>query len=205
MKRTIYSPHPSIAYAQAIVASMKVKSGRTLEEWIAFVRKSGPATEEARRMWLQEKHGLGMNYSWWIAARTVGKGEEDTDPEKYLEAAERYVEEMFAGSKAGLRPIYEKLLETAFSIAEDVKVCPCQTIVPIFRRHVIAQIKPSTRTRIDFGLALGKRSGKLPKRLIDTGGAAKKDRITHRIEVTSVDDLDGDLVRWLKTAYDLDA
>ncbi|PYT26441.1 MAG: hypothetical protein DMG57_21500 [Acidobacteria bacterium] len=44
----------------------------------------------------------------------------------------------------------------------------------MYRNHVFAQIKPTTRTRIDFGLALKDR--KTPNRLIDTGGFVKKDR-----------------------------
>jgi len=56
-----------------------------------------------------------------------------------------------------------------------------------------------------LGLALAKYKGKLPKRLIDTGGLAKKDRITHRMELKAVEEIDGDLQQWLKTAYDLDA
>ncbi len=45
---------------------------------------------------------------------------------------------------------------------------------------------------------------KTPKRLIDTGGYAKKDRITRRIEVRSTADIDDELKRWLKKAYELD-
>jgi hypothetical protein len=60
---------------------------------------------------------------------------------------------------------------------------PCQTIVPLHRNHVFAQIKPSARTRIDFGFAL--QDTKATGRLIDTGGYAKKGRITHRIPITS--------------------
>jgi Domain of unknown function (DUF5655) len=45
----------------------------------------------------------------------------------------------------------------------------------------------------------------LPKRLIDTGGIAKGDRITHRIEVTSLEEIDDGLKKWLRVAYDLDA
>jgi hypothetical protein len=45
----------------------------------------------------------------------------------------------------------------------------------------------------------------MPKRLIDTGGLAKKDRITHRMEITAVDQIDGEVKKWLKTANDLDA
>jgi predicted GTPase len=87
-------------------------------------------------------------------------------------------------------------------MGSDVKVCPCQTIVPLYRNHVFAQIKPTTRTRIDLGLAL--KDTKVPKRLIDTGGLAKKDRITHRIEITSLKDIDAEVKKWLKTAYEMD-
>jgi len=110
---------------------------------------------------------------------------------------------MFAGARAQLRPIYDELLKVGLSVAKDVKACPCKTIVPFYRKHVFAQIKPATNTRIDFGLALGET--KAPKRLIDTGGFEKGDRITHRIEITSKADIDGEVKRWLKKAYELDA
>jgi hypothetical protein len=77
-------------------------------------------------------------------------------------------------------------------------------MVPLYRHDVFAQIKPSTNSRIDLGLCFTTYKGKLPKRLIDTGGLAKKDRITHRIEVTSANQIDADLAKWLKVAYSLD-
>jgi hypothetical protein len=67
---------------------------------------------------------------------------------------------------------------------------------------VFAQIKPTTQTRIDLGFALGDMKG--AGRLIDTGGYAKKDRITHRIPITSVSEIDDEVKRWLKVAYDRD-
>jgi hypothetical protein len=45
----------------------------------------------------------------------------------------------------------------------------------------------------------------LPARLIDTGGLQKKDRITHRIPISSLDEIDAEVMGWLKVAYDLDA
>jgi hypothetical protein len=77
-------------------------------------------------------------------------------------------------------------------------------MVPLYRNHVFAQIKPTTNSRIDMGFALAKYKGKFPKRLIDTGGLAKKDRITHRIEITEVSQIDDDVRKWTKTAYELD-
>ncbi len=111
--------------------------------------------------------------------------------------------EMFSGKKEHLRPIYDALLKLGLGIGKEAKACPCQTIVPLYRHHVFAQIKPTTQTRVDLGLSLG--NMKTPKRLIDTGGHAKKDRITHRVEITSLKDIDDEVKRWLKVAYDRDA
>jgi len=166
-----YDVHPSLGMYQSSLAALKKKTGRTLEEWIKFVQRNGPPTEKERRAWLKAEHGLGMNYAGWIAERTVGKGD-DGNPETYLKQAEEFVENMYSGAKEPLRPIFDELVALGRGLGSDVKVCPGKTIVPFYRKHVFAQIKPTTRTRIDLGLAL--KDTKVPKRLIDTGGLAKK-------------------------------
>jgi hypothetical protein len=201
--KSIYSVHPGVVMVQKWVETLPEKTGRSLEEWIALVKKSGPKDETARREWLKANYKLGTNSAWWIAERAEGKGLEDSDPEIYLLAAEKYVEEMFSGSKSGLRPIYDQLLKIGLKIGKDVKACPCKTIVPLYRNHVFAQLKPSTRTRLDLGLSLG--NMKVPPRLIDTGGLQKGDRITHRIPISSLAEIDEEVKHWLKVAYDLDA
>ncbi len=202
-KKSIYGVHPGVLMTQKWIAELKQKTGRTLDEWLRLIKKEGPPAEAERRDWLKSKFGLGTNSAWWLAERSLGKGTEIGDPEQYLQAAERYVDEMFSGKKEPLRPIYQVLLKLGLNIGKEAKACPGQTIVPLYRNHVFAQIKPTTITRIDFGLALG--NLKTPKRLIDTGGYAKKDRITHRFEITSLKDIDDDVKRWLQVAYDRDA
>ena len=201
-KKSIYGVHPGVAMTQKWVAELKQKTGRSLDEWLRLIRKSGPKDEKARREWLKTEHGLGTNSAWWLAERADGKGIEIGDPDAYLQAAEGYVEGMFSGGKAALRPLYDALLKTGLKVGKDVKACPCQTIVPLYRNHVFAQLKPTTQTRIDFGFALG--DTKVKGRLIDTGGFANKDRITHRIAITSLKDIDDEVKRWLKVAYDRD-
>ncbi|HEY6273112.1 MAG TPA: DUF5655 domain-containing protein [Terriglobales bacterium] len=196
-----YDVHPGVAMVQNIMAGMKQKTGRTVEEWIQLIERQAPAGEKERRAWLKAKHGLGMNYSWWLAEQSMGKGNEGS-PENYLKQAEQYVAKMFSGAKAGLRPIYDDLLKLGRSMGDDVKVCPCQTIVPFYRKHVFAQIKPATQTRIDLGLAL--KDIKVSRRLIDTGGFEKRDRITRRIEIASLADIDDEVKKWMKKAYEMD-
>jgi len=204
-RKSLYSVHPGVAMVQKWVAELKGKTGRSLEEWVALVEKDGPATEAERRDWLKKKHALPTNSAWWIAERSVGKGGEEDSPEAYFRSAEKHVEAMYAGGKAHLRPIYDKLLRLGLGIGPDAKACPCKTMVPLYRDHVFAQIKPATQSRIDLGFCFLNLGKKPPKRFLDTGGAQKGDRITHRIEITSNSDIDAEVKRWLKTAYNLDA
>jgi hypothetical protein len=187
---------------QSSIQKLQMRTGMSIEEWIEFVKSEGPEGEKERREWLKAYHGISTNYAYWIAERAAGRGWEDGDPDAYLDAAEKYVEEMFSGGKAALRPIFDALLKLGFSLGNDVKACPCKTIVPLYRKHVFAEIKPSTRTRIDLGFAL--KETLAIGRLIDTGGIAKKDRITHRIPIAALADIDDEVQSWLKKAYEMD-
>lgn len=202
---SLYDVHPGVAIVQKWIAELKAKTDLSLDEWIALVKKDGPKDRAARRAWLKSKHKLGTNAANWISERADGKGGEEDSPEKYLVAAALYVEDQYSGKKSALRPMYDELLHLAKSLGPDVKACPCKSMVPLYRNHVFAQIKPSTNSRIDFGLCFTTYKGKLPKRLIDTGGLAKNDRITHRIELTHPNQIDADLQKWLRAAYHLDA
>jgi hypothetical protein len=196
-KGTVYSLHPGYAMEETSKANLAKRTGKSLDEWVGIVNESGLAQENERCDWLKSDHGFTTNYAAWVVERASGRGA----PEQYDPAG--MVDEMFAGPKAALRPLYERLLEVGFSLGEDVSVCPCATIVPLYRKHVFAQIKPTTRTRIDLGLAL--KGVDSPPRLIDTGGAAKGDRITHRIPIASLDEIDDEAVTWIRIAYERDA
>src|SRR5436190_23099288 len=117
-RKSIYGVHPGVLMTQKWITELKQKTGRTLDEWIKFIRKEGPPTEDARRGWLKQ-HNLGTNTAWWLAERSVGKGEESGDPDAYLKAAEQYVAEMFSGKKEHLLPIYDDSLKLGLSTGKD--------------------------------------------------------------------------------------
>jgi uncharacterized protein DUF5655 len=147
------------------------------------------------------KKQKGQHYDMHPGLLRMGMGREQESEAEYLAAAPQYVEAMFSGKKAHLRPIYDALYELARTYP-GVIIAPGKTIVPIYRKHVVAQIKPTTNTRIDFGYAL--KDTPVSGRLIDTGGFAKKDRITHRIEIHSLSDIDDEVRAWLRKAWEMD-
>lgn len=198
-----YDPHPGVAMMRQWLDTLKEKSGRNVDEWKSLVLKKGPAGTAERRQWLKDEHGFGTNSASWLVDYAEGRDDlAEGDPERYVARASEYVEAMFAGPKAALRPLYDRLYDLARSLGSDIRICPGKTIVAIYRNHVIAQVMPSTRTRIDFGLALKDTPAK--GRLIDTGGLAKRDRITHRIEIAKPEDIDAFVETWLRKAYGMD-
>jgi predicted transport protein len=194
-----------VAYVQAVLANLKARTGRSAEEWVQLIRGQGLAEPKAIQAWLKAQ-GLGGTQAGLLTQRagdTEGHAFDDT-PEGYLAAAPKYVESQYGGKKAALRPLFEEIVTLARGLGPDVKVCPCETIVPFYRNHVFAEVKPLA-SRLDLGLALGDPAVVQDPtgRLKDTGGFRKKDRITHKVEIVSGTDLEIALP-WLKQAYERD-
>ena len=200
-----YDLHPSVAYVQSILSNLGAKTGRSLEAWVALARKAVPAAGQGRIAWLKAQ-GLGTNQAALVARRAGAEPGHafDDRPEGYLASAPGYVDAQYSGKKAALRPLFERIVIIARGLGADVKVCPCETIVPFYRNHVFAEVKPFA-ARLDLGLALGDPASVMDPtgRLKDTGGFKKKDRITHKLEITSEGELEI-VLPWLKRAYERD-
>jgi hypothetical protein len=193
-----YDVHPGVAMMQKWVAELPAKTGRTLEQWAELVRKSGLAAPQERR-----EYGHGTNTAWWIVEYADGSTLTwDADPEAYLQAAGGYVDGMFARGKEWQRPIFETVVAHARALGPDVKVCPCKTIVPLYRTRVFAELKPATKTRLELALALGD----VPHegRLQANPRAKGDDRLRHLVALTAAKDFDAEVKKWLKAAYKAD-
>ena len=112
----------------------ELKRDRAIARRVVSSHPEGRARRvPARREWLKSKYKLGTNTAWWLAERADGRPTWDESPESYLAAAPTYVDEMFAGPKAALRPLAEALMRLALDVADDIKFCPCKTIIPFYR------------------------------------------------------------------------
>lgn len=212
-----FDVHPAVEKMQDWIRSLESRTGRSLDDWMNLIKAAartnqGPKDAVAARAWLKAEFDPGTNTAWWLAERAYAQDLSlmDDDPKRYMALAPKYVAAQYAGKKAALQPIFARLYALARGRGKDVKVCPCETIVPLYRKHVFGQIKPTTNTRVDLGLCLTPllkvaKPPKLPPRLIDTGGFKKKDRITHRIALETVNDIDAFVETWMQKAYELDA
>jgi Domain of unknown function (DUF5655) len=187
--KSLYSVHPSIDYThdhrepQVEDRPHHRRMDRVCEEVRAEDGSRAPRVAQGRA---QARDQLCM-----VDCRTRrGQGRRRGQPEAYLEQAPKYVDEMYAGKRAALRPIYEKLLTMGLGVGCEAKACPGKTMVPLYRERVFAEIKPATNSRIDLGLALGKVTARLPTR-VELLKNAKGNRITHRIPIEVIEQVDG--------------
>jgi hypothetical protein len=197
-----YDVHPVIAEMATWVGTLPARTGRSIDQWADLVIAKAPADQPGRKKWLREQHPFKADEANWIVQRASGVAFAASEAE-YLAEAESIVSAMFAGPKASLLPIHDAIMAMVRKLSKELRVCPCKTMIPMYHNHVIAQMKPTTRTRLDLGFAL--KGQKTPAYLVDTGGAAKGDRITHRLELTSPDQVDERALRWLTKALELDS
>ena len=65
------------------------------------------------------------------------------------------------------------------------------------RKRQFVLIKPATKTRIDLGLKL--KGEKITERLENSGPFGAM--CTHRVRLTSTNEIDNELIEWLNEAY----
>jgi Domain of unknown function (DUF5655)/Domain of unknown function (DUF4287) len=180
----------------AVSASLAERTGRPLAEWIALVQASGidPLDQNAVRKWLRSAHGVPQNSQWAIAdaaARAAGW---------VRPSVAEYVERQYSGPKAALRPIYDALAAAIGDLGDDVTVEGRGTYTPFVRGRQFAAVAAAARDRVDLGLRFTDPppAGRLQP-------ATAPGQATHKVSLRSVADLDDEVRRLLRAAYEQNA
>ena len=90
------------------------------------------------------------------------------------------------------------MAEAAEALGPVVRVEGRKTYVPFIRARQFAAIAPTTMTRVDLGLRFTDASN--DRRL--QAGASSLGQSTHKVGLASVDEIDTDVLAWLRQAYD---
>ncbi|CAM2010139.1 DUF4287 domain-containing protein [Acanthopleuribacter pedis] len=176
--------------AAAMVANMREKTGKSLDEWLAVTSAAGLAKHGQIVKLLKSEHGMTHGFANLVAHETLKQG---------APPAEDPLTAQYAGAKAGLRPIYDALIAGVEAFGDDVVVSPKKTYVSLRREKQFALIQPSTKTRVDLGINL---KGKAPEGRLEASGSFNQ-MVTHRVRLTAPDQVDEALIAWLREAYEL--
>jgi hypothetical protein len=130
------------------IKNTQTRTGKSLDDLYAIIRKSGLTKHGEIRDLL--KNDLGM-----------GHGDANTLVHTYLKAAagptaeatssDEVLDQIYAGPKAALRPIHDKLM-SAINEFGEFEIAPKKGYVSLRRKKQFATIGPATNTRVEVGL-----------------------------------------------------
>ncbi len=172
---------------QTMINNMPEKTGKSLSEWKAILQKKSFAKHGEAMKFLKGEHGVSHGF-----ANTIIHLSKENN-----ESAEDLVINQYKG-KESLLPIYESLIKAVDTFGNDVVKTPKKTSVSVIRKKQFVLIKPATKTRIDLGLKL--KDVPTTERLQNSGPFGTM--CTHRVQLTSADQVDDQLIGWMKEAYE---
>lgn len=172
--------------------SIQQRTGKTLEEWVTAVLESGldPLDQNSVRKWLKSEHGIAQNTQWAIAdaaARAAGWVRPSPDG---------YIDSQYQDKKAPLRPIFDAIHAAILSIDPLVTVEGRGGYTPFVRNRQFCAVEAKSKL-----VNLGLRFKAAPESLRLLEGKAPG-QCTHKVEITNVDQVDEEVKRLLRIAYE---
>ena len=168
--------------------TLEEKTGRSLDEWLVTTRGLGLEKHGEIVAALKRDHGLSHGYANMLALLVRGYGTSTED---------ELIIGLFAGPKAGLRPIYDRLVEVVAALGGDVETVPKKTMVSFRRSKQFACFTPRSATSAEVGIAL-KEAAPDDARIKATPGGMT----SHVVRVSTPVEIDDDVVGWIRLAYD---
>ena len=176
--------------ANAMIANFKEKTGKTLEQWIAIVRKAKLAKHGEIVKLLKTDHGMTHGFANLVAHKTL-KSDAGS-----VGSADELVAAQYSGDKAALKPIYDALIGAAKTCGA-MEVAPKKAYVSLRRSKQFAIIQPSTKTRVDLGLNM---KGEAASGRLEKSGSFNA-MVSHRVRLEKAADVDKDVKAWIKKAW----
>jgi len=175
--------------------NIQTRTGKTLDELYALIRKSGLTKHGEIRDLLKRDLGMGHGDANTLvhfflkpdgqrAAQSTGATTDDI------------VNVIYAGAKAALRPIHDQLM-AAIAQFGPFEIAPKKGYVSLRRKKQFAMIGPATKTRVEVGLNMKGIKGTARLTEMPAGGMCQ-----YTVNLTDIKEVDKELLGWIKQAYE---
>lgn len=173
-----------------MIANLETSSGRSFGDWIALAKGSGQAKHGQLVAWLKGKQGLTHGYANLVAHKALASDAGSQGGDDLMAA-------MFAGPKAAMKPAYDKAASFVEGLG-GVEFAPKKGYVSLRRSKQFGLLQPSTKDRLDIGLAL---KGVEPSGRLEAAGSWNA-MVSHRVRIGSAEEIDAEVQGWLREAWE---
>lgn len=174
---------------EAIIRNLEEKTGKSLEQWLDIVKKSKLTDKKSIMDFLKNTHSIGHFQAQKIFECFQGG---DT-----YENTEDFIPAIFNSPE--LLKAYKKIETTINQFGKDVRIQPCKTYIPFYRKNQFAIVKTSKDKKIVIGLNLDDTFKHDRFKKSKTGGS---ERINFQTTLETLADFDKEIITIIKSAYD---
>lgn len=178
---------------QTQLDNIQKKTGMSLAQLTAFIKKSGLTKHGEIRDMLKEKLGLGhgdANTLTHVALKSDGASAAEG------KSMDSVLDEIYTGAKAAQRPIHEALMKHIDKFGE-FEIAPKKGYVSLRRKKQFAMIGPKTNTRFEVGI--NAKDMKKSPRLVEQ---PKGSMCNYIVALTDAKEVDAELIAWIKSAFE---
>ncbi len=177
------------------LANIEKRTGKSLAEFSKIVTSSGLSKHGELVAMLKTTLGMGHGDANAVVHTVRKAGGRSAVAAQGL-SADQALDGLYTGPKAALRPIHDKLLLEIRKFG-DFEQAPKKTYVSYRRKKQFAMIGPATNTRVEVGLNM---KGVKPTDRLQELPAGQM--CNYKIRLAAIQDVDGQLVEWIKVAFD---
>jgi hypothetical protein len=177
------------------LANIEKKTGKTLAELAEIARSSGLSKHSEIRDLFKRDFGLGYGDANALA-HAVSKSQEASAGTSEPASIDQIVASLYSGKKEPLRPIHDRLMAELQAFG-PFEIAPKKTYLSLRRKKQFAMIGPATNTRVEVGLNI--------KSVDETGRLAAQPAggmCNYKVNLTSEDEVDAELIAWIRHAYE---
>lgn len=175
---------------QTMIDNLSKNTGKSMEQWIEIVAKQNFVKHGEVVKYLKEEHLLTHGFANLIAHKAKGSDAGSADNTDDL-ITKQYI------GKEHFRQIYDMLMEQISGFGDDIEIAPKNAYVSLRRKKQFATLQPATKTRFEIGINL---KGHPPKGKLEAINSANA-MCSHKINVTDTNDIDDEVIQWIRTAY----
>ncbi len=175
--------------------NIEKKTGKSLVELTALIQASGLTKHSEIRQMIIDKFSLGYGDANALVHFAL-KSDAKHDVEARGLTSADVVDELYAGPKADLRPIHDRVMAVAESFGE-FEIAPKKTYLSLRRKRQFAMVGPAAKNRVEVGLNMKGIDPTERLILLPPGGMCQ-----YKVNLTAADQVDAEFISWMRIAYD---
>ncbi|WP_026897524.1 DUF5655 domain-containing protein [Daejeonella oryzae] len=178
-------------FEQEFIQTAKEKTGKSLEEWLELVKKTGYSKQMEILNWLKKEHQLNHMQAQFVAGIFLNNGQVVYQNESNL------LENQFAKCE-DMRPLFDAVSKKILFNFPDAQIIPKKTYVSFTAKKEFAAINIKPK-EIRLGIDLGDEP--FTEDLQKTKLTGPMPRISHMVVIQHINDLNEQVSFHLQQSY----